>query len=191
MPNDGDLVDLIPDWIVEEAARRQILVDDPSRLPTITYRRVHSRRTSVAPVRKAAEKAGKPRKTLAMGFHQPPFYELLRRSLQSWGRAMTLADITLMAFTLCNIFRVVAYLPQILKAATDESGARAISSTTWGLFLISHLSTAAYALVNQGDWGMASIFLANAAGCAVILLVAAWRRALLRAAQNSYATVLQ
>jgi len=87
---------------------------------------------------------------------------------------MTLADITLMAFTLCNTFRVVAYVPQILKAATDESGARAISSTTWGLFFVSHISTAAYALVNNGDWGMASIFLANAAGCAVILLVAAW-----------------
>ena len=32
MPNDGDLVDLIPEWIVEERARQQILVENPSRL---------------------------------------------------------------------------------------------------------------------------------------------------------------
>jgi predicted TIM-barrel fold metal-dependent hydrolase len=32
MPNDGDLVDLIPEWIVEEEARRQILVENPCRL---------------------------------------------------------------------------------------------------------------------------------------------------------------
>ena len=32
MPNDGDLVDMIPDWITEEAIRRAILVDNPERL---------------------------------------------------------------------------------------------------------------------------------------------------------------
>jgi predicted TIM-barrel fold metal-dependent hydrolase len=29
MPNDGDLVDLIPEWIVDERARQQILVENP------------------------------------------------------------------------------------------------------------------------------------------------------------------
>lgn len=32
MPNDGDLVDLIPEWIEGEAARRRILVDNPRSL---------------------------------------------------------------------------------------------------------------------------------------------------------------
>ena len=32
MPNDGDLVDLIPEWIVDEADRRRILVDNPRAL---------------------------------------------------------------------------------------------------------------------------------------------------------------
>jgi predicted TIM-barrel fold metal-dependent hydrolase len=32
MPNDGDLVDLIPEWIPGEAERRAILVDNPARL---------------------------------------------------------------------------------------------------------------------------------------------------------------
>ncbi|MDC7787308.1 amidohydrolase family protein [Rhodoplanes sp. TEM] len=32
MPNDGDLVDLIPEWIEDAADRRAILVDNPARL---------------------------------------------------------------------------------------------------------------------------------------------------------------
>jgi len=32
VPNDGDLVDLIPDWIEDAAARQQILVDNPRKL---------------------------------------------------------------------------------------------------------------------------------------------------------------
>jgi hypothetical protein len=89
---------------------------------------------------------------------------------------MTIADITLVAFTLCNSLRVVAYLPQIARAARDRSGAQAISFGTWGLFLVSHASAAAYALVNEHDWMMASVFLGNAGGCGAILLIAAWKR---------------
>jgi hypothetical protein len=90
---------------------------------------------------------------------------------------MTVADITLAAFTLCNSARVVAYVPQITKAATDKGGAQAISFTTWALFLLSNSSAVAYALVNKDDWTMAVVFLGNWAGCAAIILVALWRRA--------------
>jgi hypothetical protein len=89
---------------------------------------------------------------------------------------MTIADITLTAFTLCNSLRVVAYVPQIARAARDRSGAQAISFATWGLFLVSHASAAAYALVNNSDWTMASVFLGNAVGCGVIVLITAWKR---------------
>jgi hypothetical protein len=89
---------------------------------------------------------------------------------------MTLADITLAVFTLCNSLRVLAYVPQIARAVTDESGAAAISLATWGLFLFSHLSATAYALVNKEDWTMALIFLGNAIGCTAIILIAAWKR---------------
>ena len=89
---------------------------------------------------------------------------------------MTIADITLTAFTLCNSVRVVAYVPQIVKAASDRGGAQAISFGTWGLFLVSHASATAYALVNKQDWMMASMFLGNAIGCSAILLIAAWKR---------------
>jgi hypothetical protein len=89
---------------------------------------------------------------------------------------MTIADVTLAVFTLCNSLRVVAYVPQITKAARDRSGAEAISFGTWGLFLVSHASAMAYALVNKEDWTMASMFLCNVAGCGAILLIAAWKR---------------
>lgn len=89
---------------------------------------------------------------------------------------MTPADITLTVFTLCNSLRVLAYLPQIARVARDQGGAQAISFATWGLFLFSNVSAVAYALVNKNDWTMATIFLGNAVGCGLILLIAAWRR---------------
>jgi hypothetical protein len=90
---------------------------------------------------------------------------------------MELADITLMAFTACNSIRVLAYVPQIWKAATDDNGAKALSYTTWCLFFVSHVTTAAYSVVNRQDLALATMFLVNAAACAIILAVAAWRRA--------------
>jgi hypothetical protein len=95
--------------------------------------------------------------------------------------AMTIADITLAVFTLCNSLRVVAYVPQIATAFRDRSGAQAISFGTWGLFLVSHMSAMAYAFVNKEDWTMASMFLLNAIGCCAILLIAAWKRSQHRA----------
>jgi hypothetical protein len=89
---------------------------------------------------------------------------------------MGVSDITLAVFTLCNSLRVVAYVPQIARAAVDRSGAEAISFGTWGLFLISHMSATAYAVVNKEDWTMASVFLGNAIGCGAILLIAGYKR---------------
>ena len=89
---------------------------------------------------------------------------------------MTLADITLLTFTVCNSLRVLAYVPQIWKAATDKDGAKAISFSTWSLFLVSHLTTALYAIVNRNDLSLAGIFLVNAVGCAAILAAAGFRR---------------
>ena len=89
---------------------------------------------------------------------------------------MTIADITLAIFGLCNTFRVLAYVPQIVKAATDKDGAKAISLATWALFLASHLSAAAYAFINASDWTLAGVFLGNAVGAAAILITAAVKR---------------
>ncbi len=77
---------------------------------------------------------------------------------------MNVVDITFAIFSLCNSFRVLAYVPQIAKAHSDKDGAKAISLSTWALFLVSHLSGAAYACINQADWAMCCVFLSNAAG---------------------------
>src|SRR5262245_24322783 len=89
---------------------------------------------------------------------------------------MYLEEITLALFAACNSFRVVAYVPQILKAASDRNGASSISCMTWFLFLLAHLSTVAYALINRSDWGLAACFATNAVCCVAILAIAYWKR---------------
>ena len=89
---------------------------------------------------------------------------------------MSLEEITLGAFAACNSLRIFAYIPQIRKAATDENGASAISFTTWILFLVAHLSTVAYAIVNRSDWGLAACFAVNAVCCLAIVAVAYCKR---------------
>jgi len=89
---------------------------------------------------------------------------------------MTIAEFTLTLFTISNSVRILAYVPQIFRAATDPSGAQAVSCATWGLFLLSNVSAAAYSIVNNEDWMMAAMFFGNSAGCSAILLVAALRR---------------
>jgi uncharacterized protein with PQ loop repeat len=89
---------------------------------------------------------------------------------------MPLEEITLALFAACNSVRVVAYLPQIHKAATDENGASSISFMTWSLFLVAHVSTVAYALINRSDWGLAACFAINAICCVAILAIAYWKR---------------
>ena len=62
---------------------------------------------------------------------------------------MPLEKITLALFGVCNSIRVVAYIPQIFRAASDKNGASSISLLTWFLFLLAHLSTVCYALINR------------------------------------------
>ena len=89
---------------------------------------------------------------------------------------MTLEEMTLTVFAVCNGARVVAYLPQLLKAATDKNGASSISLMTWFLFVIANLSTVAYALINRSDWWLAACFAGNALCCVAIVLITTWKR---------------
>jgi hypothetical protein len=88
---------------------------------------------------------------------------------------MQLEEITLALFAACNSLRVFAYVPQIYKAATDENGASAISRMTWSLFLMAHVSTIGYALVNRDDLWLALCFGGNALCCLAILGIAWWK----------------
>ena len=89
---------------------------------------------------------------------------------------MSIEQITLALFALCNSARILAYLPQIHKAAVDPNGASAISNTTWSLFLVAHLATVAHAIINLGDWWLAACFAGNAVCCIAILTISCVKR---------------
>ncbi|HEY0336939.1 MAG TPA: hypothetical protein VGC70_06315 [Burkholderiales bacterium] len=89
---------------------------------------------------------------------------------------MTAADVAIGAFTLCNSVRVFAYIPQIVLIGRDKTGVAAISYSTWGLFVASHLSTVVYAAVAVHDLKMALIFVANTVCCAAILGLTYYKR---------------
>jgi hypothetical protein len=88
----------------------------------------------------------------------------------------TLQGYILGIFAGINSIRIMAYVPQIVKAARDGNGASAISYTTWSLFLISHITTILYAVVCLADLVMAAIFLGNALACLAIILIASRNR---------------
>ena len=72
---------------------------------------------------------------------------------------------------ICEFFRILAYVPQMLTVAKDINGASGISYTTWTLFLMSHLTTIAYAIIYLGDLVMALIFLGNVLACLAIIAI--------------------
>jgi hypothetical protein len=89
---------------------------------------------------------------------------------------MGLNNVTMLAFTACNSFRMIAYVPQIVSVARDCTGCPAISYSTWGMFLIAHVSAVAYALVNVQDLNMALVFMVNAVCCLTILAIVFLKR---------------
>lgn len=89
---------------------------------------------------------------------------------------MQAEDLTLVVFNLGNAVRALAYIPQICRAATDRNGGSGISYASWAMFLVAHLSTVAYAIVNASDWTLAAWFTLNAFCCAVIIIAAEWNR---------------
>ena len=89
---------------------------------------------------------------------------------------MDAAEFALLLFTAVNSVRVFAYVPQILKLARDQSGAAAISFTTWGMFAVSHFSTVLYCILHVQDARMAAVFAANFVATCLILCLTAWKR---------------
>lgn len=92
------------------------------------------------------------------------------------------------AFSITNVGRLLAYLPQILLLLRDRGPAATTSGLTWALFLVSNCATAAYAAVLADDLGMTLMFAANAVCCAAIVALVLhrrqqWRRALPRTAR--------
>ena len=55
---------------------------------------------------------------------------------------MDLPQLTLVVFYAFNALRLGAYLPQIIRVANDKDGAKAISYTTWSVWIGANGSTA-------------------------------------------------
>ena len=90
---------------------------------------------------------------------------------------MTLADVSLTAFTLLNSGRVIAYLPQMIRIYRDPHGAAAVSIATWALFASANVATVCYALFVVADLIVAVVFAMNAIGCVAIVVMTIVKRA--------------
>lgn len=89
---------------------------------------------------------------------------------------MYLPEITLILFSIFNILRLGSYLPQIARVAMDTEGAKAISYSTWCVWIGANVSTAAYAVVNIADLALFAVSTVNALGCAIVVGLTVWKR---------------
>ena len=85
-------------------------------------------------------------------------------------------EFIVMAFAIVNVARVFAYLPQIINLIRSEGNANGVSLGTWTLFLVSNITTAAYASIVLSDVWMATIFSGNAIGCLAIVTLVLCKR---------------
>jgi len=87
------------------------------------------------------------------------------------------AELILFAYGACNGVRVFSYAPQIVRIARDCEGARAISLSTWWLWIAANATTALYAWVNLGDAPLALLNVLNTMCCLIVVGLTVWKRA--------------
>lgn len=84
-------------------------------------------------------------------------------------------ELPWMVFAVCNVLRIAAYFPQMVKIVRHPQGAAGFSFAAWTLFTAANGSTAVYAATSIGDIAVAWTHGVSAACCLVLLALAAWR----------------
>lgn len=93
---------------------------------------------------------------------------------------MELTAFSFLLFALFSGLRIVSYIPQIRRVATDMNGASAISYATWGMWTGANLATALYAAVNLGDAYLATVSALYACCCVIVIVLTVLKRRRLR-----------
>jgi hypothetical protein len=76
-------------------------------------------------------------------------------------------------YALCNVVRLLFYVPQLLAVFRDPFGACAISISTWTFWTFSHAVTTVYCGMVVNDPLLAAMMLGNTVGsCAIAVLTA-------------------
>jgi hypothetical protein len=89
---------------------------------------------------------------------------------------MEVSHLTFLAFTIFSSLRVVSYIPQIAKVASDTHGATAISYSTWSLWTGANAATALYALINLNDLYLAAVSAVYSGCCIVVIALTTIKR---------------
>lgn len=84
---------------------------------------------------------------------------------------MTLAEVSLGAFSAFSGIRLISYFPQIYRVTRDPNGASAISYSTWIMWIGSHMSTGCYAAINLGDMFLATCSALYALCCITVVCI--------------------
>lgn len=75
------------------------------------------------------------------------------------------------SYAVCNVVRLLFYVPQLLAVVRDAAGACAISLSTWIFWSLSHAVTTVYCGSVVNDPLLAVMMLGNTVGsCAVVAL---------------------
>lgn len=81
-------------------------------------------------------------------------------------------------YAVCNVVRLLFYVPQMLAVVHDPLGACAISLSTWTFWTFSHAVTTVYCSMVVCDPLLAAMMLGNTLGsCAIVALTARKRYA--------------
>jgi hypothetical protein len=90
--------------------------------------------------------------------------------------ALSLQTVLTTLYALCGTMLIAAYIPQVLSAWQDRSGARAVSVLTWGFWCADSLVEFCYASLVARDVTFSAVSFGHLLGCLVILAVALARR---------------